>query len=267
MQVFFEKLASLISYLSQYPKIGKVIGSLLGLLEVPILDLIYFFDKRIRPGAYQQLMSYFSMFYGSRIIPLQTKIESIPIVAPTEEIFRLIDRVPAVSIGYCYCRAKYRNCDNPIWACIHVGTAKHLDELSKKIPLTSATKGEVKKLIQKADELGLVHQLLTSPTPDYVYVICNCCSCCCVMLKSAIQYNLNRIAIPSHFIVSYDNDLCTKCGTCVNRCTFKAIQLVEEGIAIDHERCVGCGLCISTCPSKALKLIRREKDKEIKMNN
>ncbi|MHA1440605.1 MAG: ATP-binding protein [Candidatus Heimdallarchaeota archaeon] len=258
MLPLFEKLSRVTNYLSQYPKIGKTIGSVLGLLEVPILDLIYFIDKRIRPGSHFQLMKYFSLFYGSRIIPLQTKIESIPIVAPTEEIMRIIDRVPAVSIGYCYCRDKYKNCDNPVWTCIHIGTAKHLEELGKKIPLTSTSKEEVKKLLHKADELGLVHQLLTSPSPDYVYVICNCCPCCCVMLKNAIQYNLNRVAIPSHFIVQHDRKLCVNCGTCVQRCNFKALTQTKQGIEVDHTKCVGCGLCVSTCPENALTLKRRE---------
>lgn len=258
MLSLFEKLSRGINYLSRYPKIGKAIGSFLGLLEVPILDLIYFINKRIKHGSYYQLMKYFSLFYGSRIIPLQTKIESIPIVAPTEEIMRIIDRVPAVSIGYCYCRTKYQNCDNPIWTCIHIGTAKHLEELGKKIPLTSTSKDEVKKLLHKADELGLVHQLLTSPSPDYVYVICNCCPCCCVMLKDAIHYNLNRVAMPSHFIVQYNNNLCKNCGNCIQRCNFQALLKTKHGIDVDYNRCVGCGLCVSTCLGNALNLKRRE---------
>ena len=136
MNAIILRLQQSVRYLSQYPKIGKFLSSFFGLIEVPLLDAIHFIDKHLVKGSYYRMMKNFSLFYNSRIIPLNVKVESgTPTIAPTEEILSLIRRVPAMSIGYCYCRDKYKNCENPVWTCIHIGTAKHLKELGRKIPL------------------------------------------------------------------------------------------------------------------------------------
>ena len=261
MSIVLYKIHKGIQFLSQYPKIGKFIGSLLGLLEVPILDFIYFMDRHISPGSYQKSMKMFSLFYGSKVIPLDVKIEGIPTIAPTEEIMSLIRRMPAVSIGYCYCRDKEKNCNNPIWTCIHIGIAKHLEELGGKIPLKSSSIEEVQKLLQETDKLGLVHQLLTAPNPEYIYVICNCCPCCCVMLRNAINFNHHGSALPSSFIVSFNHTNCNNCGICVERCYFGCLSIVNNILSINNEKCAGCGLCISSCKEDALSLVKRISEK------
>jgi NAD-dependent dihydropyrimidine dehydrogenase PreA subunit len=250
-------ISNFINYLARYPKIGRFIGTIFGLLEVPILDFIHFIDK-ISPGSYQPLMKIFSTFYGSKIIPINTVIENKASVAPTEEILGIIKQMPAVSLGYCYCRSKYKNCDNPIWSCIHIGTAKHIKELGDKIPLKSSSIEEVEHLLNKANKLGLVHQLLTSPTPDYVYVICNCCHCCCVMLRNAIDFNLHGAALPSNFIVKHNSNKCKNCGDCTSSCYFGTLEF-DKKLTINITQCVGCGLCITVCNNNALKLVRRLK--------
>ncbi|NHJ48221.1 MAG: hypothetical protein FK733_10585 [Asgard group archaeon] len=257
MATLATSVSKVINYLARYPKIGKFIGTFFSLLEVPILDIIYFIDKRVYPGSYHSLMKIFSLFYGSKVIPLNVTIEGTPTIAPTDEILSLIKRMPAISLGYCYCRTKHKNCENPIWSCIHIGTAKHLDELSKKIPLKTSSYEEVEQLVFKANKLGLVHQLLTSPTPNYVYVICNCCPCCCVMLKNAIDFNIHGAAIPSNFVINHNKSKCKNCGECSTRCSFHALDYSDSKLIIDKSKCAGCGLCISACGNNALILSRR----------
>ncbi|MFX0090471.1 MAG: ATP-binding protein [Candidatus Hodarchaeota archaeon] len=253
----FNRIFHGIQYLAQFPSIGKALSTLCGILEVPFLDLLLFIDQFIRPGTYKQMMPYFTQFYGSRVIPVNTTLKIIPSISPTEEIISIIRRVPALSIGYCYCRKKHQNCDNPIWTCIHIGTAKRLDELGKKIPLKSSTIREVEVLLHEADCLGLVHQLITAPSPDYVYVICNCCPCCCVMLKNALVYQLHGVALSSNFIATQNTENCTLCGRCVERCYFSARTIETGKLIFDPKNCVGCGLCVSTCSVNAIHLVRR----------
>lgn len=45
---------------------------------------------------------------------------------------------------------------------------------------------------------------------------------------------------------------CRACGTCVEKCAFDAISMVEEKARIDLEKCSGCGLCIIVCPHRAI---------------
>ena len=55
-----------------------------------------------------------------------------------------------------------------------------------------------------------------------------------------------------------DEDACTACGTCFERCKFNAI-VVEDFARIDEDKCVGCGLCVITCPEEAMKMEQFER--------
>lgn len=254
---------SFISKVSNNSLWPKVFGSLFGFIEVPLLEGIQVIEKYLGRGFYEKFMKYFALFYGSRVIPLNVSIDTSLKISPTEEILEIIKRMPSVSIGFCYCRVSKRKrnpevstCTHNIWSCIHIGTVKKLDELNKKIPLKKVNYEEVKAVLLAADRAGLVHQLITAPTSEYFYVICNCCSCCCIMLNDVIQYS-SKVGIASSFIALNDNTNCVNCGKCVERCYFGARQMINETLCFQPENCVGCGLCVTACIVGAITLIKR----------
>lgn len=51
-----------------------------------------------------------------------------------------------------------------------------------------------------------------------------------------------------------DEERCTKCGECREKCRFDAIA---EDIKIDSIACEGCGVCVVVCPVDAISLIER----------
>lgn len=245
------RLKTIYYKLISYPSIGRAISSFFGLLEVPILELI-------RLTRYQNGMKYFLSVYKSQVIPINTSVSFKTTISPTEEILGIIDRMDSVAIGYCYCRSTKKNCNNEVWACIHVGTAQSIKRLEKKLPLKSATHDQVKEIVKEADRKGLIHQLLTAPTSEYFYVICNCCSCCCVMLDTAIKHPSRNVVLSSNFITIYNEDKCINCLQCALFCKFGALKVIDDQLYFDESFCVGCGLCITRCDQKALELIRRK---------
>ncbi len=48
---------------------------------------------------------------------------------------------------------------------------------------------------------------------------------------------------------------CIGFGTCVSKCNFDAIKVVEGVAHIDYDKCTGCGACVSACPKQIIKLI------------
>ncbi|NWF95185.1 MAG: hypothetical protein HXY34_03500 [Candidatus Thorarchaeota archaeon] len=244
-------------FLLSYPRVGRAVSTLLGALEVPLLDTISFLEQHTRV-SFCTMMRSFTRVYGSRVIPLDVTLGLTPVLSPTEEVLQLVQRVESLAIGYCYCRTKYRNCQNELWTCIHVGTAQSITELSRRLPMRPASLQEVEDLIRRCDRAGLVHQLITAPTSQYVYVICNCCPCCCVMLRSAIRYGVKNTALASSFISEVDFAKCTACGECVRRCHFGARQLSDKRLTHIPELCSGCGLCVSSCAAGATRLVRRQ---------
>ncbi|MDP2727146.1 MAG: glycyl-radical enzyme activating protein [Dehalococcoidia bacterium] len=62
----------------------------------------------------------------------------------------------------------------------------------------------------------------------------------------------------SHPQVSHRNNLCTKCGRCLEACPKGAISLYEGGVRINRGRCDNCGLCVPVCYPGALEILGRE---------
>jgi ferredoxin len=117
------------------------------------------------------------------------------------------------------------------------------------------TKEEAQRILLEAEEAGLVHS--PGNYRDGNYYICNCCTCCCGLLRNVAEFSIPTVIARSDFMVIVDADVCAGCGDCVTRCQFGALALVEEVCLVDDGRCVGCGLCTTVCPTEALNLQRR----------
>ncbi|MFH2099797.1 MAG: 4Fe-4S binding protein, partial [Pseudomonadota bacterium] len=90
------------------------------------------------------------------------------------------------------------------------------------------------------------------------FYICNCCGCCCGVLRSITEHGI-RGAVNSAFYAVIDPDECVACGICADeRCQVGAIEEGEDAYVIIKEKCIGCGLCISTCATEAISLVRKE---------
>jgi ferredoxin len=120
------------------------------------------------------------------------------------------------------------------------------------------SKTEAYDVLQKSEEAGMVH--LTWNVESGQFFICNCCGCCCGVLRG-----INDLGIPasrvvnSYYYAEIDPEQCAACGTCADeRCQVNAIEAGEDSYRVVKDRCIGCGLCVSTCPSEAIRLVRKE---------
>lgn len=189
-----------------------------------------------------------------RVIPIQEEVESEPGILTYEMLYEMIDRAKVMGIAHCACRELEQACDGPREACmLFEDTCTFLVERGFGRYLS---KEEMKDKLREFDEAGLVHQINNSQ--DRVALICNCCPCCCGLLKSRTEYgNLNVIAA-SGFTPVNDADLCTGCAICADeRCPMAAIEMVDDLPSIIDERCIGCGLCATGCPNQAMKMERK----------
>ncbi|NHJ41341.1 MAG: 4Fe-4S dicluster domain-containing protein [Asgard group archaeon] len=116
-------------------------------------------------------------------------------------------------------------------------------------------KEEALEYLKQNEQEGLIFQ--TSNSQDFNFV-CSCCHCCCGGIT-----NLKRIPNPadytsSNYLAVIDEDLCTGCENCIDRCQMNAITLENEISVINQVRCIGCGNCILDCPSDAISLLSKE---------
>ncbi len=199
---------------------------------------------------------------GGKVIPLNMNINLDVGFLPSQEILAILKRSNVTGISQCYCRTTQRkydkpNCEFPINTCIHIGFGKFLQEIPYKSEnLKKVSKQEIEELLIKCDELGLVHQLIFYPNPEFYYVICKCCPCCCVVLNRYLQFGSPQM-IKSDFLAITDSNSCIDCGECEPWCYFGARKIVNGKLTHDPLYCFGCGICISKCPNKAISLIKK----------
>jgi Pyruvate/2-oxoacid:ferredoxin oxidoreductase delta subunit len=118
------------------------------------------------------------------------------------------------------------------------------------------SKEETLKILQKANEEGLVHT--AENMEGHLGTICNCCGCCCVFLDTKKKMGLHTIS-GSTYVAQVNGERCAACGTCEERCPMQAIAVGDEGVAeVREELCIGCGVCTPTCASEAVDLVERK---------
>ena len=112
-------------------------------------------------------------------------------------------------------------------------------------------------LLQQSEEAGLVH--LTANLQNGNFYICNCCGCCCGVLRAITVLGIPaKQVVNAHYHAVIDVDTCTACGICRERCQVGAVAEEGEAYRIVSARCIGCGLCVSTCAAEAIRLVRKE---------
>ena len=178
---------------------------------------------------------------------------------PTQRIKDLIEKYDDIAVGYCYCRQHNEFLGNP---CKQIELTPSCFTLGKSARHTSnhgfstlVSKEEALKILKKCEEAGLVHKAyhLHGDTSKEEVAICNCCSCCCLTAKESLIF---PVVNATNYLASIDQELCVGCGTCVEKCYNKAIELNDNNKAERiEELCVGCGVCAYFCPENAISLI------------
>jgi Na+-translocating ferredoxin:NAD+ oxidoreductase subunit B len=190
----------------------------------------------------------------ARVIAIQEEVEDEPRVLTYEKVYELIDEAKVTGIAICACRNAFENCKAPLEACmLFDDTCTYLVERGYARYIS---KEEMKEKLREFDDIGLVHNVNNSQ--DKLQFICNCCPCCCGFLRSVIELEVPSFLASSGFLPLLEEDRCTGCAICEERCPVGAVEVVDELPVIDVKRCIGCGLCVTGCTSDALELVRRE---------
>jgi Pyruvate/2-oxoacid:ferredoxin oxidoreductase delta subunit len=194
---------------------------------------------------------------GFRVIPVEKEIQGSTEIQPYEQVSQIIDSNTEFAVAECICRKERRmvgnGCDKLLEACMSFGPAAAFyieNGLGRKI-----SKEEARQILVKAEEDGLIH--CSSNHAGNKNFICNCCGCCCKALAHMVKYDNPRAIARSNYYATKDQDTCTTCRTCVERCQVHAIQIENDLTVINRDRCIGCGLCASTCPTGSISMVSK----------
>lgn len=190
-----------------------------------------------------------------RVLPIYKTIDDDTGVLPFEQVADYFEGARYITVGKCACREMAHKCDAPIETCFY------LNEMGQYLVSIGAarevTREEAMDILLKCEDAGLIHQ--GPNTAQGGDVICNCCSCCCTQMRGKLEWN--GFSPASAFLCRVDEEACTACSICVDRCRTNAIT-VNDFAVINDNLCVGCGLCAKACPEDAMAIIRREDAQE-----
>ena len=191
-----------------------------------------------------------------RVVPVGSSIEGKTSVAPYNLIKGMLKQQEIICVSPCICRKEKtllgEQCDRPQDLCFQFGMAARYyieNGMGRQISIEDAL-----KLFDLAEESALV--LSGSNSQDLMSVCC-CCKCCCGVLRNLNKFDRPADMVHSFYQAKIDPELCSACGTCVERCQIDAIIEGDEVNKINTARCIGCGLCVSTCPSEAITMVEK----------
>jgi electron transport complex protein RnfB len=172
---------------------------------------------------------------------------------PEENVAEMIRRAGRWGISTCSCRLPHwiaepgDHCEHLLETCIFLGDMVRWGvdyNMCREITCDKAI-----EILTKCNEDGLVH------SHDPNEFICNCCPDCCVLQVGIVKEGANLLE-PSEFFPQIDEDTCTACSICEERCPVNAIE-VDDFASVDLTKCLGCGVCFPTCPTESIQFERR----------
>lgn len=230
----------------------------------PFLIGIYEAQLPVMDHEMAHLMEQYMMLAGAegilgpepavhRVVPNHGAVKTEDIL-PYDDVRALVERGKSFIVRDCICRVEQgilgnRRCDFPVTNCLAFAPVEGAFGES------GISRQEALDIIERAEEIGLVHTV--SNSIDDVSYVCNCCGCCCGILRGITDWGIENSVARARYYAETDVDACTACGACVDRCQVGAVSLPDSIAVVDRERCIGCGLCVTGCDSEAMHLHHR----------
>ena len=194
-----------------------------------------------------------------RTIPINQQLVADYPVAPFEDVLEIIESQKKIAVAPCVCRTTKKlvgqECDKLVENCFSFGS--HAEYYVENKMGRYITIDEAKEIVKKNEEDGLVMQPFNS---QKIGGMCSCCGDCCGVLRSLKMHPHPAEMVQSNYFARVDEEECTGCETCLERCQMDAIDVVDGIAGIKLERCIGCGLCVTTCPVDAIELVKKPED-------
>jgi Na+-translocating ferredoxin:NAD+ oxidoreductase subunit B len=191
------------------------------------------------------------------VVPVEKQIPATHVALPYESVSAIIEKGLSFGVAQCVCKQTKnlldKGCKKPQEVCIGIAPVPGVFEThfwGRPISMEDA-----RKILDMAEENALVH--LSWNIQDGQFFICNCCGCCCEVLRSMTELGCEH-SVNSSFYAFIDPETCIGCGVCGDeRCQVNAIAEEGDVRIILKDKCIGCGLCVSTCPADAISLVRK----------
>lgn len=236
--------------------------------EMPMNELAqlfeeYFNDYRFKQSVFQGRTQLTRSLVHEEALPDGDFIE----ILEWERASNIVKSASAHAVGICQClhTATYMGnaCEKEQMVCLSLNYgAEFLVKSGIAQPIDAS---KAMQILEACKLAGLAQ--IGDNVQRKVSFICNCCGCCCHIMRGIKNFNIPNAIVSSHWIMQVDLSKCNGCGKCAKACPVDVIDIEKEKVdnkerrwAVHHkDLCLGCGVCYSTCKYGALELVHREK--------
>jgi Pyruvate/2-oxoacid:ferredoxin oxidoreductase delta subunit len=242
---------------------------------VPFIHGIWEFNvDRFEPEDAVAMGQFYADGYGkvlmdyhipiARVVPIRADTVKDAMLLPDDDIESIIRRQKLIVACDCACRKVARfsrkpcDCTNEINVCITFGqAAEYALETNIGHPRTLTIR-QTLEIVHNDDEKGL---FLQAAHAKECSGFCSCSKCHCGFIMAAKISKGTGFESWRNYKCIKDDERCTDCGECVQRCPMKAMTTTDDNEVIyNAENCIGCGLCVTSCPTDSLILVRKPDD-------
>lgn len=228
-----------------------VVGIYEAQLELMDRELAHLVEDYLAHGGAEGIMKPQPALH--RVVPAQRAVKTESVL-PYDDVRAILLSSRTFNLRDCICRTQQdqlgsRKCEFPVNMCLSFSAEE-----------SSANPGDISQaealaILDKSEEVGLVHTV--SNVMQGVGYICNCCGCCCAILRSINEWGIENSVAYANFFAVIDPEICAGCGDCIKRCQVNAISAGDGVSVVDLVHCIGCGLCVTGCPNDAARLERK----------
>ena len=202
-----------------------------------------------------------------KIIEINEEFDVQSQTLPYESVKNLIDKYEQFAVITCQCRLIGELSGEPCkvapaeMGCFVAGPGSQMMIDGGIRGARHLTKSEAIEFLKETEKRGLVHNAIFDKGDQSSVYFCNCCGCHCGVLKADFH---ERGTYQSNYTPKWNNDLCTKCETCMKKCPQEAIyhkfpvkaDSSDEMMVLREEICIGCGVCAINCSDDAIKMVK-----------
>jgi NAD-dependent dihydropyrimidine dehydrogenase PreA subunit len=234
--------------------------------DIPQKELAQVLHDLMKDKKFMQEVFQAETQFGRALIDNKVA-ETTADIMPYELVTEVVKTAKKLAVVHCYCRHKAyhtgHTCQYPIEVCMSLNAGADF-VIAQKFGRPIGN-DEGLAIIEQTSSLGLMH--IGDNVKNNLGFICNCCECCCGILRGYHDHGIFNTAVASSFEMRVERQKCVGCGKCVPKCQIKAIRMEasKEGdkprlkAVIAPELCLGCGICYRSCNQKALTLHKRER--------
>jgi len=227
-----------------------LVGIWEGQLETMDHELAHLFEQYMMLKGGEGILGPYPAVH--RVVPARKAVQTEWIL-PYDDVRALLMESKSFIARDCLCRAEQdlignRKCDFPLQNCLS------FSPVEGAFGANGISRDEALAILDETEDIGLVH--CVSNSIDNVSYVCNCCGCCCGVLRGITEWGVENSVVRANYYSETDTDMCTGCGICEDRCQVGAVTVVDGIAVVDRGRCLGCGICATGCPNEAIHLHR-----------